>query len=58
MLHLLLFHSSTSMDILKHNLGYLRLYFFQRFLFKSMVLKLPLEFVPLRKDRALVKEGT
>ena len=46
------------MDILKHNLSYLKLYFLQNFMFKLMILKLPLDFVPLWKDWALVKAGT
>ena len=46
------------MDILKHNLGYLKLYFLQNFMFEFMILKPSLDFVPLRKDWTLVKAGT
>ena len=44
-------------DFLKHNLGCLELNLFQNFMFKLMLLKLWLDFVPLRKDWALIKVG-
>ena len=41
-----LLHSGTPWDILKHNLGRFELYFFQNFMFKFMLLKLPTRFCP------------